>query len=65
MAYQFNINKGYLPKQPIYHLTNNSVERLKVSSIKRSLDNRRYESNPRNSDFDDSPFDDDKILLAR
>ena len=32
-------------KQPVNHLTNNSVERLKVGSIKRSLDNRRYESN--------------------
>ena len=51
-------------KLPIYRLTNNIVERPKVSSIERSLDNRIYERNPRNADFDaDLPFDGDESLI--
>ena len=36
---------------------------LKVNYIKRSLDNRMYESNPQNYDFDDSTFDGDETLI--
>ena len=46
-------------------ITNNKVERLKVGSIKGSLDDRRYKSNHQNSDFDDLPFDGDKRLISR
>ena len=52
-------------QQKIYCLTYNKVEMLKVSSIKWLLDNRRYESNPRNANFDDLPFDGDEILITR
>ena len=37
---------------------------LKVSSIGRSFDNRMYESNHQNSDFDDLPFDGDQMLIS-
>ena len=57
--------KRLFTEQPIDCLTNNKVERLKVSLIRRSLDNRRYESNNKNSDFDDLPFDVDKMLITR
>ena len=50
---------------PIYIVTNNIVERLKVSSIKISLDKRLYESNPQNANFDDFPFDGDERLIGR
>ena len=33
-------------KKPIDSLTNNIVERLKVSTLQKLLDNRIYESNP-------------------
>ena len=52
-------------KKPIDSFTNNSVEIFKVGSIKRLLDNRIYESNHWNSDFDYLPFDGDERLLAR
>ena len=29
------------------------------------FDNRIYESNPQNYDFDDLPFDDDEMLIPR
>ena len=51
-------------KRPTYCLTNNSVESLKVNLIKRKLDNRIYESNYRNADFDDLPFDGEKGCIA-
>ena len=38
---------------------------LKVSSIEQSFDNRIYESNPRNADFDDLPFDCDERFITR
>ena len=38
-------------EQPIYCLTNNIIERLKVSLNKRLFDNRIYESNPWNADL--------------
>ena len=38
---------------------------LKVSSMVRSLDNRRYEGNPQNADFDDLNFDGNERLIAR
>ena len=49
----------------IDRLTNNKEEMLKISSIEHSLDNRRYKSNHRDSDFGDLPFDDDESLIAR
>ena len=52
-------------EQPIYCLTDNIVERLKVGSIKRSLDNKRYEGNNHNADFDYVPFDGDERLIPR
>ena len=51
-------------ERPIYRLIGNKVEILNVSSIKRSLDNIIYESNPRNADFDDLPFDGDERLIV-
>ena len=54
-----------LSERPIYCLTNNKVERLKVCLIKQSLDNRIYDSNPRNADFDDLSFDGDERLIDR
>ena len=52
-------------KLPIYCLTRNIVQRLKISSIGLSLDNRIYESNPRSSYFDDVPFDGYERLIDR
>ena len=52
-------------KLPIYCLTYNKVESLKVSLIKLSFDNRIYKSNPRNADFDDLPFDGNEKLITR
>ena len=43
-------------KEPIDCLTDNSVERLKVNSKKRSLDNIIYEINNQNADFYYLPF---------
>ena len=54
-----------LTSLPIYHLTDNKVQRLKFSLIKRSLYNIRYERNPWNANFDDLTFDGDESLLAR
>ena len=55
----------FLSERPIYCLTNNKVERLKVCLIKQSLDNRIYDSNPRNADFDDLSFDGDESLITK
>ena len=46
----------FFTKRPINRLTDNSVERLKFSQIKLSLDNIIYKSNPQNTDFDDLPL---------
>ena len=46
-------------------LTDNKVERLKVSLIKQTLDNRKYKCNPRNSDYYDLPFYGDTRLIPR
>ena len=63
------ISKTYLPieykqrlftKRLIDRLTDNSVEKLKVKSIKQQLDNRIYEGNPQNSNFSDLPFEGDE-----
>ena len=51
-------------KLPTYCLTSNIVERLKVSVIKRSFDNRIYESDPLNANFDELPFDVDESLIT-
>ena len=52
-------------ERPIYRLTDNKVKGLKVSFIEQSLNNRRYEINPQNENFDDLPFDGDESLIAR
>ena len=49
----------------MYCLTNNKVEHFKVSSIERSLDNKGYKINHRNTDFGDLHFDGDQSLIAR
>ena len=41
------------------------VERLKVSSIKRSFDNRIYKSNNRDKNFIDLSFDGNGMLTKR
>ena len=51
-------------EKPICHLTDNKVEKLNISSIKLSLDNRRYKSNPQNYDYDDLPFDVDEKFIS-
>ena len=61
-------NSGFgdlFKKLPINRLTDNIVERLKVSLIKKIFDNRIYESNPQNIDFENLPFDVDKRLITR
>ena len=52
-------------ERPIYRLTDNKVKGLKVGFIEQSLNNRRYEINPQNENFDDLPFDGDERLIAR
>ena len=47
------------------NLTDNSVERLKISLIERSLDNIIYKINPQNANFYDLTFDGDDRLIAR
>ena len=46
-------------KRPIDVLTNNSVEILKVNSIKLFLDNKICKRNNQNANFYDLPFDGD------
>ena len=60
----FDGNELLITWQKIYCFTNNIIERLKVSSIKQLLYNIMYKINPRNSDFDDLPFDGDERLVA-
>ena len=73
-SYPWNAIFGDLPieyeqrlftKLPIYSLTDNLVEKLRCSLIKRSVYNKIYESNSQNSDFDEKPFDGDERLIAR
>ena len=52
-------------KQPINSLTDNSVERLKVNSIKRLLDNIIYKSNSLYANFYYLPFDRNESWVAR
>ena len=47
----------------IYCLIYNKLERLKVSLITQSLDNRIYKSNPQIDNFDDLPFYGDEMLI--
>ena len=51
-------------KRPIDHLTDNIVEKLKVSFIEWFLDNIICESNNLNVDFNDLPFDGDEGLIT-
>ena len=52
-------------KLPIYHLTDNIVERLKVSSTEQLFDNLMYVSNPQNANLCDLPFGGDQGLIPR
>ena len=52
-------------KLPIDCLTDNIVERLKVSLTKQCFDNRIYEGNTQNYDFNDLSFDGDERLITR
>ena len=54
-----------LTKWPIDSVTDNSAERLMVSLTEQSLDNRIYDSNPRNENLNDLPFDGDEGLINR
>ena len=73
-SYPQNDDFDYLPikyeqrlfkKQPIYCLTGNSVEILKISLIEWLICNIIYRINPWNANFDDISFDDEKRLIAR
>ena len=46
----------FFTKRPIDNLTNNIVKRLRISSTGLSLDNRIYESNHQNANFDKLTF---------
>ena len=52
-------------KLPIDHLTNNIVEMLKVSFIGLLFDNLKCLIIPRNTNFDDLPFDFYQRLITR
>ena len=51
-------------KWPIDGLSDNILERLKVSLTNQLFDNRMYESSPQNSDFVDFNFDGDQRLIS-
>ena len=51
-------------KRPIDHLTDNIVERLRVSSIELSFDQWMYDSNSWIFDFVELTFDGDQRLIA-
>ena len=57
--------ESWFKKRPIYILTNNIIERLKVSLIELSLYNIIYKSDPKNADFYDLCFDGNKRLITR
>ena len=57
--------KRFKKKLPIDSLNDNTKEKLKVVLIECSLDNRIYESNPKNNNFGDLHFDGDESLIAR
>ena len=52
-------------KLPIDCLTNDMVDILKVSLIKKILDKWMYVINPWYYDLSDVPFDDDERLIAK
>ena len=64
MTYLLNMNKG-CSKRPVDRLTDNIIERLMINRTEWLLDNRIYESNTKNFDFDNLPFDGDEMLIAR
>ena len=66
IAYLLNTNKHFFTQRSIYLcLTDNIVESLKASLIKKLFDNRRYKSNPWNDDFGDLRFDGGKRFITR
>ena len=64
MTYLLNKNKGCSHKK-IHGLTNNIVERFRVSLIGQSFYNWMYENNPLNANFDDLHFDGDQRWIIR
>ena len=52
-------------KTPIDNLTDNILETLKISSINQPFDDRIYEINTQNADFNDLPFNGDERLTTR
>ena len=54
-----------LTQQKIDGLIDNKLENLKVISIEKSLDNRRYKINNWNVNFDDLIFDCDEMLIRK
>ena len=51
-------------EQPIDCLTDNKVESLRVGLIEQFFDNRRYEINSQNSDFNDLTFYGNDMLIC-
>ena len=74
VSYPWNADFDELPneyekilftRQPIDYLTDNIVERLKVSLIGQFFDNIIYESNHQNSNLDELSFDGGERLITR
>ena len=65
LTYLLSMNKLFFTKWSIDCLTDDIIERLKVSLIERLFDNIIYESNHKNATFDDLPIYDDEILITR
>ena len=63
MTYLLKIKKLFT-ELPIYGITNNIRERLKVILTKRSFDNIMNGNNTQNSDFGYLPFDCDERLIT-
>ena len=53
----------FLTKQTIDRFADNIEKFLNVRSIERQFDNRIYESNPQNDDFNNIPFDGSKRYI--
>ena len=64
ITYLLNMNI-FFTKRSIIVLTNNIVERLKISSMEVLFDKWIYKSNPINANFDYLPFDGDEIIITR
>ena len=65
VTYLLNMNKDCSQNYKYIFLTNNIVERLKVSLIELLFYNLMYVSNIQNADSDDLPFDGDQRFITR